>query len=953
MIRFGIGLAIILLFVTISTFPQASEQKRQASQMMQSGRFSEAVDLLNKFLAQNPRDAEGYNMRGICFERRGEHEKAYYDFEAAKKIQPKNAEYKKNFDRLWGVWQKLLRDKIKGHEREIAINPNKAVNYLEIGKCHRKLGAWLLAEEWYDKYLARQEASSDEIIRYTEILARNNHIVKGEIVLKKYTNKYPNDHRLQSRYGYFTMWLGKGKIAEAAFLKALALRPYFKEAQDGLDQLKGRYFNQLYADEEKSREVEKKQKQQEYLIDKLYRELKQNPADDKKRLLLVQELFKVSRLEEAYNELIYLQSKLSGKPEYDSLYVKVSANRTKVYTEKLENLLQKYAANPDDNQTLFTLVELYALMDSVDVGLGLAEDYFTRNPESTDNKLRFKYAMLLAQQKRNFESAEEMDKLLVSEPENLEYQLFRGLLFVWAEEGDLDRARTYFENALKKDPKRAEALIGMAVLETKKDNFDAAEKMLAKVKKEYPTHPEIPILESNIAIAKSAYEQKKLYESLEVAREDFRNGNCESAIAVYDEFMAKYPPSRLIRKEYADINICLKNYDKALTVYDELIAEEPDPLLELERAKLFYYKADYPSAATELKKQFDAGNVDFSADLFLGDSYAQMQLYDDAYDHYERMLAETTDSSKIELIKLRIGWLPVTGFRAIFQNFPTYVSLRPVVSFFSDNTGFEYFIAGTSIEAGIFSYLSLGGTFQTNFVATSYNRRTFSTTSLDIILRPQDYVQLGFSFGQQKFTYPNYSTGIFDAYLAVLDPDSMYRAQVLYLRRDAATILYSASLVSLRWAVQLYRFSGYYITPGQFKISTVGSYIEVADGNTGNIFELRLGKYIVPELLFGYEYFLTNFSRKSAYYYSPKSDESHSAFADWNFLKFENVSVSMGGRVGLLPENSYILKELYGDIKYYPLDNLLIQAHAQAGNTVRDAVGYASDSFAISAYWNF
>jgi hypothetical protein len=62
--------------------------------------------------------------------------------------------------------------------------------------------------------------SADELIRYTEILAKNNHITKGEPLLKSYTEKYPDDHRLWSRYGFFSMWLGKKEIAIIAFEKA-------------------------------------------------------------------------------------------------------------------------------------------------------------------------------------------------------------------------------------------------------------------------------------------------------------------------------------------------------------------------------------------------------------------------------------------------------------------------------------------------------------------------------------------------------------------------------------------------------------------------------------------------------------------------------------------------------------------------------------------------------------
>lgn len=184
---------------------------------MDAGRFGEAIDQLNKFVSANPNSAEGFNLRGTCYEKRGNYEYAVYDFRTAAKLKPKDDEIRSNLNRTISNWYKILYNKIEGHKREIAINPNVAKNYLEIGKCYKNLGEWNEAEIWYDLYLEKENASSDEIIRYSEILAKNNHISKGEPILKDYTTKFPDDHRLWSRYGYFTLWLGKIKLLSMHF----------------------------------------------------------------------------------------------------------------------------------------------------------------------------------------------------------------------------------------------------------------------------------------------------------------------------------------------------------------------------------------------------------------------------------------------------------------------------------------------------------------------------------------------------------------------------------------------------------------------------------------------------------------------------------------------------------------------------------------------------------------
>ena len=196
----------------------------------------------NKYISAVPHKADGLHLRGLCYESRSQYEWSVLDLRRAIKLEPNNKEIQKDLARVEKIWHSELEKKIEGHKREIAINPNTAVNYLEIGKCKKGLGLWQEAESWYDEYLKREDASPDEVIRYSEILAHNNSIVKGEKILKRYTERFPNDQRLWSRYGFFTMWLGKNKIAIKAFENALVIKPFFKEAQDGLDQAKGKPY---------------------------------------------------------------------------------------------------------------------------------------------------------------------------------------------------------------------------------------------------------------------------------------------------------------------------------------------------------------------------------------------------------------------------------------------------------------------------------------------------------------------------------------------------------------------------------------------------------------------------------------------------------------------------------------------------------------------------------------
>ncbi|MDZ7764051.1 MAG: hypothetical protein U5K00_06440 [Melioribacteraceae bacterium] len=139
---------------------EIKEFKTRAIEHMQAGRFGEAIDLLNKYISTNAREAEGYNLRAICFENRSQYQNAVLDFRRAIALEPSNNEYRENLSRVIGVWYPQLRKKIEGHKREIAIDPNNPFNYLEIGKSYRWMEEWDLAEQWYDEYLLRDQNAS-------------------------------------------------------------------------------------------------------------------------------------------------------------------------------------------------------------------------------------------------------------------------------------------------------------------------------------------------------------------------------------------------------------------------------------------------------------------------------------------------------------------------------------------------------------------------------------------------------------------------------------------------------------------------------------------------------------------------------------------------------------------------------------------------------------------------
>src|ERR1035441_10872529 len=113
----------VILIAFLSTHPINSQPvdalKNEAKRQMLVGRYGEAIDLLNRYVSACPQKADGYNLRGVCYQKREQYEMAVYDFRLAHKLQPDNSEINNNLTETTDAWYKLLYNKIEGHKREI------------------------------------------------------------------------------------------------------------------------------------------------------------------------------------------------------------------------------------------------------------------------------------------------------------------------------------------------------------------------------------------------------------------------------------------------------------------------------------------------------------------------------------------------------------------------------------------------------------------------------------------------------------------------------------------------------------------------------------------------------------------------------------------------------------------------------------------------------------------
>ena len=966
--EFLVFLFILILFVSTIAISQNSEFKTIAKIQMEEGKYSEAIDLLNKHISSVPRDTDGYALRAECYEKTNQYYNAMLDWEKAVKLNPSNQGLKNSLEESRNTLHSSLREKIKGHEREIAIDPSSSENYLAIGKAYRQLDENLKAEFYYDTYLALEpEASPDEILRYTEILAKNNRLKKGENILKEFTEKYPDDWRLQSRYGYFLMWRGKYRTAKKSFATALEIKPYFKEAQDGMDVVSRKAYvtqnNPI-------------PKIKEYPIDRYYRLLKKNPDNDEIRLKLTEELIKADRIEEAYNQYQFLSFFKPDNPDYEMLLNDFYQYRDSVYHFRIKDLQEKLVKNPKDKISVLELSEYFRLLEDYESAVKSFDIYFETVPNENDSEFLFQYAKALAWNREIDKSLKLHDELIGKNPKMLDYKLFRAQLSIW-EERDLDTAELFINEVLSSRPNNVNALIAKATLLGINKEFDSAQAYLERIRTIDPINFDVITLQSKLEFQKLRAEEDERFQILEEGRKLVLDENCASALLYYEKYLAEARPNNLIKKEYGDVLFCAKQYDDALKIYDEILIEGYIYEAELARGKLYYATGDSVNALNVFNKLVEKEPYEFQPRLYLGDSYVKMSEFDSALTVYDTLLTWDLDSIETAMVKQRIAWIPPTGLSAIINSFPSSIGIAPAVQYYSDNLSFQFAKVGARIDIGIFKHLILGVSFYENF--SRANAENLNQSALDIVNTSSLY---GFTGKREITTFKGHvfipfskkvlvsgAYGIINSAdyenenetEIVFKYDNLKTFQITgsYYNSDAQLILFSPYLIDyhdsngVRLRASLYKLQAHYTHNEKLLISGFFDYITISDNNEGNNFQFRIGNKFSNLFSAGYEYFFQNYKyRNVQIYYSPRNYDSHCLWGEYQLEENDEAKLYLGGKLGYAPSVNQLVLEAHLNANYTFAPNFNVVGNISFGQSSQYNSAYRYLSINLHAYWS-
>jgi len=1028
--RVYIFLSIFLIhFIWINAQTRTDGLKNQAQLLMREGRYKEAIDQLNKYISANPQEPSGYHLRGLSYEKTTEYQYSVLDLRRANRLEPNNTEISRDLNRVITIWHQQLYQKIEGHKRDIAIDPNYPFSYLEIGKSYRWLEEWNTAEIWYDEYLKRDDnASPDEIIRYTEILAKTGSITKGERILKKYVERYPDDWRLWSRYGYFTLWLGKYKIAEDAFKKSLSFKPFFKEAEDGLDLARNQAYLTLY---------QPRAYERVYPIDRFYRIISNEPENDQARFDLVDELIKADRYEEAYQQLQFLQNKYAQDDKFISYLKTVTDYRDSTFNKNIEVYSGVLKEDPNNREAVIQLAQSYANLFYYDSAIEVLTEYLEGKPDDQETEIRFLYAKYCAWNYEWERAIAQLNKLLELEPGNLDYQLLRGQIGVWTVL-DFEISEYYLLNVIRNRPDELSAYLALVSLYSWEKDFEEAKKYLDIAKTLSPYNPEVESAQSNYELHLSANEELKLFELRGEAQRRAMEGRCTEARRLMEEYFSKRTgPTREELISYADILSCAQDHSKAIEIYTQLLNDSFDYRLALERAKNYYYNKEGEIALSELEslhkmnpdddeaemfladayaitgQPFQAesiyrklkANTDNPQDLkiinrrmavlgeyyirddelekadklynellkenkndlelindinsrriFLGDAYALQEKWRKAENIYDDVLYVTKDTSEIRMLKQRISWVPPYGFRKgllsignfLGMLFPTNIGLSPFSNYYKDNQNLDFWNYGFRADAGMFGFLSIGGVWTTTNINTElFNRNFTSLKATAAIFLSQNFTLSG-SYGTLN-TSGEVKRKVGDVAIRFEEQD-YYSISLYYENNDARLLLYSPSLINIRFSSDLYRLSGTYTYRDAFKVAAHYSYYSLSDANYGNDFQFRLGRKFFPNAYLGYEYYFSDFAFVSPYYYSPQDFDSHSLWGEYFWQPELNLKIKLGGKIGYVTAADFIISEAFAELNYKPFNILMLNGRIGFSNSFRYDSSYKSLSAYITAY---
>lgn len=979
-----IFITLLACFTFVNGQTNSEILKRQAIENIQSGSFVKALDRLKNYISLNPADADGYSLRGLCYEKLNDYQNAYHDFKRAKQIDSTDSEIQKNYLRIETAWKNSIYDEIEIYRTKTKTNPTEAENFLKIADNYILLENYQAAEKWYDDYLKLDHNSTpEEILRYTEAFAKIGLIQKGETLLSLYVQKFPDDWRLFTRLGYYKLWSGKNDEAKNAFKSALKLKPFNKEAEEGLK----------LAESFVSFSIEEmKPIQNSYLIEYYSGILLKDPNRDDVRFNLVEQLIKSGLYEEAYSHLKYLAPNYEGNSRFDDLMEITEEGKEEYYDRLINSYLEKLDKNENDKESLIEISELYNSLRRYDDTEDLLLKYIAGH--SREDDMIYLLAKTLSYDAKYTEAYQQIESAIAINPGEHKYKILAAkLIVIDKDEEKYEYAHKLLDEIIIRNPNDVDALTFLGRLYLLENNFEKANNYASLASRMDPSHPDLVELLFELGQKTPKYQPKKeeslvKYEpvkienvpqtnNLEIARNLSLNAQCEKAIDYYLDYIEEKSANKELLLELADVYNCAEEYDEAIEIYNFLLERKDEYEIQKLKAKSYYLKEDYSETINILSKYAVDHTDDLEMQTLLADAYASEDEYDFARDTYTAIEGEAPEYF---MIAQRKDWLPQpeidfayedsenieeteidtqTSIGFITDNFFSNAVLYPEVNYYKGNDGFDFSRIGTTGEIGLLENFYIGGNVHRGSFSNDFGSLNYMSYLGNLIYRPSDYWKITTGYGKMT-SQGNIDQNLFHGSVEFWGQTrfTRYKANAFYKYTDAATVFYSQGLVFSRLSTHFLNLEGWYrFRKGLNVYADYKLYLleetPIFKENLGNSISLKVGKEFYEDFMAGYEYYFADFKYKIPTYYTPQKFDSHSLWGDWDIHTDAEWDINLMGKIGYIPDEDHIIREISARAVYKGFQDFLITAYGFAGETARDRIDYKSFSFFITATWNF
>ena len=372
---------------------------------------------------------------------------------------------------------------LKSLGRLVSLNPDNLAYRIRYADALYDSRNFQESARQYAEYLDRTQGTPDVVQRYLiSIAAYPGDNDLGESVAERYTRIYSTNDDLWMRLGYFRIWQGDYRTAQEACEQALKLNPNNQEARDCLGTARdpnavetvsqypidvlyreleqepthdakryrlvdmlieaGRYFeakqqldimasrqrnapewSQRYtlAENRMQTVAQQQPRANEFIVDRLMRQVEANPNNAEKRFELIRQFMKYERYFEAYDNLVELQEQYGTTREWVTLFIQADEGlitqqgQSPIYP--VDRHTYRLRFNPNDMMVRYQLVDALVAVDRYAEAYEVLTDPRYANPLDPGYRGRLQ-AIEETQLNRAHARVEELESLLAVNPAN-------------------------------------------------------------------------------------------------------------------------------------------------------------------------------------------------------------------------------------------------------------------------------------------------------------------------------------------------------------------------------------------------------------------------------------------------------------------------------------------------------------------------------------------------------